>query len=77
MQILGEFITNNKSTIDKLIKVGEISSTLVYRFEIWSYFNRLSADIPKMDRYEICAKHFKVTDRNVRKALQIMSKKVF
>lgn len=76
MQTLADYIEEKKDVIDTLIKTGELSTTLVFRYEIHQYFNRLPDNLGRMDRYENTAAYFKIGDRAVRKALAIMNKKV-
>ena len=76
MQTLADYITEKKCVIDTLIKTGELSSTLVFRYEIHLFYNRLPDNLGKMDKYEKTADYFKIGDRAVRKALAVMAKKV-
>lgn len=73
---MADYITEKKDVIDTLIKTGELSSTLVFRYEIYLFYNRLPDSLGKMDKYETTASYFKIGDRAVRKALSVMTKKV-
>lgn len=74
MQKLAEFIKTNKPFIESLFKAGEISTSLILRYEIHEYFQKLDPTKSKMDRYEDCAERFKVSDKTVRIALKSMRK---
>jgi len=74
MQALGEFIKDNKNLIESLFKVGEISTTLILKYEMYLFYNSLAVDLPKMQRYSISSEHFNVSEKTIQTALKTMSK---
>ena len=74
MQTLGQFITENKEVIDKLTKVGESPISLIFRYEIYLFYEGLKGKKTKTEKYIICSEHFRVTERTVKRALNVMDK---
>ena len=74
MQILGEFIKDNKSTIESLFKVGEISTTLILKYEMYLFYNSLANSMPKMQKYSVASEKFNVSEKTIQTALKTMRK---
>jgi len=75
MESLADFIKNNFSTINTLLKAGVISPSTIANYNIFVFYKGLG-NMPIMEKYTVTAKAMRVSEGTVRKSVRDMQRKM-
>lgn len=76
MEIIKDFINNNKVTFKKLAVCGLKPETALLYLDIYNHYESLSHIKSKMDRYTITAEDKNVSEWTIRQIVQLLESEV-
>lgn len=75
MATIAQFIEENKTVYEKLVKARYIPMSCVRKFQVYVYYSGLTGS-SKMQNYQITADAMGLNERDVRKAIKEMEKSI-
>lgn len=76
MARVAEYIKSNIKVVQTFVKIGRMPLSVMNDYDIYLFYKSIDYEQSQMKKYSIVARHFKVSEKTVQRAISDMDKNI-